>query len=162
MHKVNVNKVSSSKFEVEVELEKEAWKAAQEKAFDKLAKQVKIDGFRPGKAPKDIFVKHYGMEGLLYEASNKAIEAAYDKMIEENKDLEIVAQPMVDITKVDEKEIEYKFILTLKPEVKLGKYTGLKAKKETVKVSKEEVDNSIKEMQNRFKENVLKETTKCK
>ena len=43
------------------------------------------------------------------------------------------------------------------PEAELGKYTGLKAKKETVKVSKEEVDNSIKEMQNRFKENVLKE-----
>ena len=143
--------------EVIIKISGKEWEKYLDDAFKKANKNAKIAGFRPGKAPKDIFIKHYGMESLLYEASNKAIEAAYDKMIEENKDLEIVAQPMVDITKVDEKEIEYKFVLTLKPEVKLGKYTGLKAKKEAVKVTKEEVDNSVKEMQNRYKENVLKD-----
>ena len=143
--------------EVIIKISGKEWEKYLDDAFKKANKNAKIAGFRPGKAPKDIFIKHYGMESLLYEASNKAIEAAYDKMIEENKDLEIVAQPMVDITKVDEKEIEYKFVLTLKPEVKLGKYTGLKAKKENVKVTKDEVDASVKEMQNRYKENVVKE-----
>ena len=143
--------------EILIKIDGKEWEKYLDEAFKKANKKAKIAGFRPGKAPKDVFLKNYRIESLLYEASNKAIEAAYDKMIEENKDLEIVAQPLVDITKIDEKEVEFKFTLILKPEVKLGKYKNLKAKLEKEKVTKEEVDNAVKEMQNRFKENVLKE-----
>lgn len=143
--------------EVIIKIEGKEWEKFMDDAFLRANKKAKIAGFRPGKAPKDIFIKNYGIEGILYEASNKAVESAYDKMIEDNKDLEIVAQPIVDINKIDEKGVEFKFTLILKPEVKLGKYKGLKAKKETVKVSKDEVDTAVKEMQNRFKENIVKE-----
>lgn len=143
--------------EILVKIEGKEWENLLDKAFKKANKKAKIAGFRPGKAPKEIFIKHYGMESLYYEASNDAIEVAYDKMLEENSDLDIVAQPVVDITNIDENGVEFKFTLTLKPEVKLGKYQGLKAKKEKVKVTKEEVEDSINHMREHYKENFVKD-----
>ena len=143
--------------EILVKIEGKEWEDLLDKAFKKANKKAKIAGFRPGKAPKEIFIKHYGMESLYYEASNDAIEVAYDKMLEENSDLDIVAQPVVDITNIDENGVEFKFTLTLKPEVKLGKYQGLKAKKEKVKVTKEEVEDSINHMREHYKENFVKD-----
>ena len=106
--------------EIVIKVEGKEWEEALDKAFKKANAKAKIDGFRPGKAPKDVYLKHYGIESLFMEASNIAVESAYKKMIEENKNLEIAAQPVLDIRSIDEKYIEYVFTITLKPEVKLG------------------------------------------
>jgi len=142
---------------ITIKIDGEEWSKLVDDAFHKANKKAKIAGFRPGKAPKDIFVKHYGMESLYYEASNKAVEVAYEKMLDENSDLDIVTQPTVDIHNIGEDGVEFEFTLTLKPEVKLGTYKGLKAKKEKVKVTKEEIEESINHMREHYKENVLKD-----
>ena len=143
--------------EVVIKIEGKEWSDALDKAFKNISKDKTIAGFRKGKAPKDIYLKHYGVESLFYEASNICVDKAYNKMIEENKDLTIVSQPILDIKSVDEKYIEYVFTLTLKPEVKLGKYKGLSVKKEKVKVTKEEIEHEIKHMQEDYKEIVIKD-----
>ena len=143
--------------EVVIKIEGKEWEDALDKAFKKANAKAKIDGFRPGKAPKDVYLKHYGIESLFMEASNFAVESAYNKMMEENKDLQIAAQPVLDIKSIDAKYIEYVFTLTLKPEVKLGKYKGLGIKKEEVKVSKEEIDEAVNHMREHYKENIVKE-----
>ena len=143
--------------EIVIKIEGEKWEKALDKAFKKANANAKIDGFRPGKAPKNVFLKRYGIESLFMDASNYAVEDAYNQMIEENKDLEIAAQPVLDIRSIDEKYIEYVFTITLKPEVKLGKYKGLDVKKETVKVTKKEIEESIDHMREHYKENVVKE-----
>ena len=143
--------------EVVVKVEGKEWEEALDKAFKKVSKEKTIAGFRKGKAPKNIYLKHYGVESLFYEASNICVDKAYNKMIEENKDLTIVSQPILDIRTVDEKYIEYVFTLTLKPEVKLGKYTGLNVKKDKVKVTKEEVEHEINHMREDYKEIVIKD-----
>ncbi len=143
--------------EVVIKIEGKEWEDALDKAFKKANAKAKIDGFRPGKAPKDVYLKHYGIESLFIEASNFAVESAYNKMIEENKDLQIAAQPVLDIKSIDEKYIEYVFTITLKPEVKLGKYKGLGIKKEDVKVSKKEIEDSINHMREHYKENIVKD-----
>ena len=143
--------------EIVIKVEGKEWEDALDKAFKKANAKAKIDGFRPGKAPKDVYLKHYGIESLFMEASNIAVESAYKKMIEENKNLEIAAQPVLDIRSIDEKYIEYVFTITLKPEVKLGKYKGLGIKKEDVKVSKKEIDEAINHMREHYKENILKD-----
>ena len=142
---------------ITIKIDGEEWSKLVDDAFHKANKKAKIAGFRPGKAPKDIFVKHYGMESLYYEASNKAVEVAYEKMLDDNSDLDIVTQPTVDIHNIGEDGVEFEFTLTLKPEVKLGTYKGLKAKKEKVKVTKEEIEESINHMREHYKENVLKD-----
>ncbi len=145
--------------EFELKIEGKEWEEAIDKAFQKANKKAKIDGFRPGKAPKDVFLKKYGKESLYMDAADEVIEKAYTKMIEENKDVvaELVARPDIELKSIDEKGVEFKFILTLKPEVKLGKYKGLKVKKEKAEATKEEVEEAIKNIRQRYAENVLKE-----
>ena len=143
--------------DITIKIEGKKWEDALDKAFKEANKKAKIDGFRPGKAPKSVFLKRYGVESLFMDASNYCVEDAYQQMIEENKDLKIAAQPILNIKSIDEKYIEYVFTLTLKPEIKLGKYKGLSVKKDSVKVSKKEVEEEINSMREQYKENVLKE-----
>ena len=143
--------------EITIKIEGEEWSKALDKAYEKVSKKAKIDGFRPGKAPKNIFMKKYGVESLFNDASNYCIESAYKKLLDENKDLEIIAQPTVDIKSIDETYVEYLFTITVKPEVKLGKYTGLAATKEEVNVTKEEIEEAINKTREQYKENIVKD-----
>lgn len=147
----------NSEKEIIIKVEGEDWEKSLDEAFKKANRTAKIAGFRPGKAPKSVFLKHYGKESLYYEASNAAVEKAYDKLINEASDLDIVSEPRVSIENIDDNGVTFKFTLTLRPEVKLGKYTDLKVKKETVKVTKEEIEDSINHMREHYKENVTKE-----
>ena len=143
--------------EITIKIEGKEWEEAMDKAFQKANKKAKIDGFRPGKAPKDIFIKKYGKESLMMDAADLSINDAYLKMLEENKDLEIVAQPELKLKSLDENGVEFVFTLTLKPEVKLGKYKGLKVTKDSTEVTEEEIDETIMNMRNRYAENRVKD-----
>ena len=143
--------------EVVIKIEGEEWNEALDKAFKKLNKTAKIDGFRPGKAPKDVFIKKYGMSSLYMEAAEACLDKAYEEMIKQNKDEKIVAQPEISVSAVTDDYVEFKFVLTLKPEVELGKYTGLKVKKDEVKVADEEVLEALNSMRERYIENVDKD-----
>lgn len=143
--------------EVVIKIEGKEWEEALDKAFKKINATKTIDGFRKGKAPKNVFLKKYGVESLFMEASNLCVDSAYKKMIDENSKLEIAAQPILDIRSIDEKHIEYVFTLTLKPEVKLGKYKDLDVKKESVKVTKKEITEAIDHMREEYKENIIKD-----
>ena len=143
--------------EVTIKIEGQAWEDALDTAFEEANKKVKIDGFRAGKAPKDMFIKKYGKESLFLDAADVVLQSAYTKMLEENKDAEIVAQPEVNLKSIDEKGVEFNFTLTLKPEVKLGKYKKLGVKKEEVTVTKEELEKAVNETLSKYAENVTKE-----
>lgn len=145
--------------EIEITVEGKFWEEALDKAFNKANKKAKIDGFRPGKAPKDIFIKKYGMESLYMDAADEAADEAYKKLLVDNKDdmEKIVARPDMSLIHVDEKKITFKFLLTLRPEVTLGKYKGLGVKKDKVEASAEEIKQSIDSMRERYSEDVLKD-----
>ena len=143
--------------EITIKIDGKKWEAALDKAFKKLNQKAKIDGFRPGKAPKQVFLKHYGLESLFNEAAENAMEDAYKLMLEKAKDLEFAARPSLDIKSVDEKHIEYIFYITTKPEVKLGKYKGLGIKPKKVIVTKDEIAHAIDHMREHYKENVIKD-----
>ena len=143
--------------EITTKIEGAEWEKAIDKAFKEANKKAKIDGFRPGKAPKDVFIKKYGEENLMLDAADTLLQDAYTKMLEENKDLEIVAQPEVHLKSISKEAVEFTFVLTTKPEVKLGKYKKLGVKKEAVKVSKEEIDHAVEETLNRYAESVIKD-----
>ena len=143
--------------QVTIKVEGKKWEEAIDKAFKKANSKAKIDGFRPGKAPKDVFMKKYGKESLFMDAAESCIEDAYKEVLDTNKDLELVAAPQVDLKNIDDSGVEFIFTLTTKPEVKLGKYKDLKVKKMDTKVTKEEVEVEITAMRNRYAENVVKE-----
>ena len=145
------------KKEFTIEIKGKEWEEAQDQAFQKAVKTVKIDGFRKGKVPKDIFLKKYGKESLYLDAADRVLPKAYDKMLKEHKDDELVAQPDITLKSIDDKKVVFQFILITRPEVKLKKYKGLKVKKDKVEATKEEIDEVIENMRNRFAEIMPKE-----
>ena len=142
--------------EVNFKLEGKEWIELQNKAFEKLNKKANIDGFRPGKAPRDIFEKKYGKQEIILEAADEATNKEYKRLLGENKITPII-EPKVELIKCDSDTLEVKFTFITDPEVTLGEYTNLKVKKEKAKVTKEELDNSIKELLNEYAEVVVKE-----
>lgn len=151
--------MSKNEKEIKFKIEGKEWQDALDKSFVKNNKKAKIDGFRPGKAPKDVFIKKYGIESLFMDAADIAVDIAYNKMLKENKEdvQKLVARPDISIESIDDKSISLKFILTLRPEVKLGKYTDLGVTKEKAKVTKKEIEESINNMRSRYAEDVIKE-----
>ncbi len=143
--------------EVDVRIEGEEWQEALDKAFEQENAKKTIDGFRQGKAPKDVYLKKYGIGSLLGPAAELKFEDAYRKMIEENKDLEIIAQPQGNVTKLEESGVEYRFSLPLRPEVKLGEYKNLGVEKPEVTVTDEEVKEELEKLKKQYAELIVKE-----
>ncbi len=143
--------------EISIKIEGEVWQQALDDAFKEANEKVKMDGFRKGKAPKDIFLKKYGLESLYEGATDKVLNEAYIKLLQENQTLEIVCQPEVRINDINEEGVEFVFGLTLKPEVKLGKYKNLGIKKEEVKVIAKEIDQALEETLDKYTEMAIKD-----
>lgn len=142
MEKINVNVV---KFEVKVEAAK--FNEALTKAYKKNAKQFNVPGFRKGKVPMNVVKKYYGVEVLLEDAINYAIEGSYPEVLSENNIIP-VDYPQIDVVEVGEgKDLVYTAEVTVYPEVELGQYTGLNIEKKTYEVSEEEITKKLAEMQ---------------
>ena len=149
-------KNDKNKHEKTIIIDGDAWKNALTKAYEKNNKKAKIDGFRPGKAPYDIYVKKFGVESLFLDAADMVVEDAYLKAIEEDK-LIPVCEPEVNIKEVDDKKIEFVFTIITKPELTIKKYKNLKIKKEDASVSEEEIDEEIKHLLEHYAELEIKD-----
>ena len=142
--------------EIEIEVKNKEWKNAVDEAFNKAIKTAKIDGFRPGKAPRSVFEKKYGKVSLYYDAINALLPNLYTKVLKDNK-LEPIIDPKIDILDVNDDVCKIKFIVTTMPEVKIKKYKGLGIKKEAVKVTKKEISDEIDNLRNRYADLQIKE-----
>ena len=150
------NKENKNIHEVLIKMEGDSWKEALDFVFNEKQKTVKVDGFRKGKVPRNVYEKKFGKESLYLDAANKVLPEAYDKAIKESN-LEPVVQPSVDIKNIDENGVEFTFKIITKPEVKVKKYKGLKIKPEKVEVSEEEVNHELGHLLERYTELVTKE-----
>ena len=71
--------------EIVIKIDGDAWKEALDKAFNEKKKDAKVDGFRKGKVPKNIYIKKYGIESLFIPAADLVLQDAYTKAMEESK-----------------------------------------------------------------------------
>ena len=142
--------------EIEIKLEKNEWTKALDTAFLSEQKNAKVDGFRKGKVPRNVYEKHYGKQALYYVAINNELGMLYEKVLKDNK-LEPIMDPKIDIVEVDDEKLVVKFTITTKPEVKIKKYKGLNVKKDEVKVTKKEIDEEINNLRNRYADLVVKD-----
>ena len=141
------NKVDTNVWELEVSVDGDTFKDAVTKAYLKQRKNITIPGFRKGKAPRAFIEKYYG-EGVFYEDALEAIYPdAVASAIEEAK-LEPVDTPYdLEIPEMGNDGVTMKFNVTVKPEVELGEYKGLKATKKSTKVTADEVKAELARMQ---------------
>ncbi len=150
------NRTEDCLVEVKVTFTTEEWKDAQDKALNKLAKKVKIDGFRQGKAPIQMVKARIGKGAILEEATDMILQKNYASILLDNN-INPVGQPEVKIDELTNEVLKITVNAPVAPEVKLGEYKGLEVKKTTVKVTKKEVEEELKNYQNQFAELVIKE-----
>lgn len=134
----------------------EEWKEAMNTAFAKISKKVKVDGFRQGKVPRNVYEKKFGTGDIVSAAMEAMVDKKYGEIVVKEK-LVPVVEPKLDIVNADENGFEVNFTFVLDPEVKLGKYKGLGVKKEIVKVTKKEIEHEISHVLDRYAELVSKD-----
>lgn len=151
--------MAKNKDVVTIEIAGKDWEKALDKAFKKKVKDVKVDGFRKGSVPKNIYIEKFGIESLYMDAANDVVQDAYTKALQDSK-VEPVIEPAIDVKEINEEKVVFEITITGKPDVKLGDYKNLKVKKEDVEVSKEEVDHEIEHLREQFAEIRVKEDGK--
>ncbi len=136
------NKTDKNTVELVVEVKGDEFKAAVDAAFKKNIKKMTVPGFRKGKAPRKMVEKLYG-EGVFYDdAINALYPAAYDAAVSE-AGISPVDNPAVEVTSVDSEGFEFKAKVTVKPEVEVKDYKGIKAVKNVYNVTETMVKSEI-------------------
>lgn len=145
--KTTVTHESDTRVKVVVAADHAELAAAEQVALKRLAKTVKVNGFRTGHVPLEIVKKHADLNALAQET----LDAALNRAVAEaflNNNLQVLARPEVEIKKyVPGELLEFTAEADVLPEVKLGDYKKLKAKKVAVNVNKKEIDEVIERIQ---------------
>lgn len=144
---------------IKITVDGESWQNCLDKAYDKKKKDIKVDGFRKGAVPKDIYIKKVGVETLFMDACDIAINERYESTLKE-ANVTLACEPTVNIESVDKDSCVIEFTFISKPEVTLGAYTKLGVKREEVKVTKEEIEHEINHIKEHMAEVVIKENGK--
>lgn len=140
---LQVEKLEKNMAKLTIEASAEDLEKAIEKAYQKQKSQISIPGFRKGKVPRQMVEKMYGKEVFYEDAANALIPDAYDKALEECEE-DIVSSPKIEVTQIEAgKPFIFTATVALKPEVKLGKYKGVKVDKIDTEVTEEEVNAEI-------------------
>ena len=142
--------------ELKVTIEGENWKTAQKKAFNKLAKELEIPGFRKGSVPAAMAKKYVPAQKIMLEAVEHCAQELLDAGIDEHS-LWPISRPELNIEEISEEAATMSFTFAVKPEVKLGEYKGLAYEVAETSVSEEEVDAELKRIQENFAELEVKE-----
>ena len=141
-------KLEKSMVELTVEVNAADFEAAIEKAYKKQRGQIRVPGFRPGKAPRKMMEQMYGSSVFYEEAVNIALPDAYANAIKE-QELDVVGYPKVELQDVSKDGFSFKATVAVYPEVTLGQYKGIEAPKYEAAVTEEDVNGRLKEMADR-------------
>lgn len=146
---LQVEKLEKNMAKLTIEAGADELEKAIEKAYQKQKNKISIPGFRKGKVPRQMVEKMYGKEVFYEDAANELIPDAYDKALDECEE-DIVSSPKIEVVQIEAgKPFIFTATVALKPEVKLGKYKGVKVDKIDTEVTDEDVDAQInKEREN--------------
>src|SRR4051795_9830659 len=120
-----VETLSPTRARITVEVPFEELKPTLDAAYQAIAKQINVPGFRKGKVPPPVIDRQVGRGAVLDQAINEAVPRLYVEALQENE-LEPLAQPEIDITKLEDNErLEFTAEVDVRPELDLPDYTGL-------------------------------------
>ena len=144
---VQVETLEKSMARLTIEVSAEEFESAMQKSYLKNRNRIQMQGFRKGRAPRNLIERVYGA-GIFYEdAANLLIPDAYDAAAKESG-LEITSRPEIDVTQIEKgKPFIFTALVAVKPEVKLGEYKGLSYEAAPVEVTEEEVDAELRKVQ---------------
>lgn len=139
--KTEVKKLDSTKCELSVAVSGELVKNKFEEVFSQIAKEAKVPGFRPGKAPRDILEKHYAasvhdqvLKDLVPDVYNQAITA---------EKLDVIELPQITDVKLDRSNLSFKAVVEVSPEIALKDYKKQKINYKLITVSADEIKKHV-------------------
>lgn len=160
--KYESKKLPKSQIEMVVEVPYEEVKKYLTAAAEKVSREAKIEGFRPGKAPYEIVKQKFGEMAILQEASEDIVIKTYHEAIVSSK-LVTIGQPKIEIEKLaPENDFVYKATVAVLPEVKIGDFSGLKLQRASATVADGEVEKIIEDIKKmRAKQTLIEREAKA-
>ncbi|MBU0573792.1 MAG: trigger factor [Candidatus Margulisiibacteriota bacterium] len=148
--KITKNDRKDNTVTLDVEVGPQELEKAVDVTMENAGKRIKIPGFRKGKAPKNILEKALDPEAIRAQAIQDLISEQYPKIVAEAK-IEPVDLPRIDVKETKEDmPLVFSVVVDVYPEVKLGKYKGLKVEKKKAEITDEDVVKALADLQKRF------------
>jgi trigger factor len=152
--KTTVDRIKPTRVKLTITATPEDLRPSIDHAYEHIAEDVTIPGFRKGKVPPAILEKRVGKPAILAHAINDGLDRIYREAVEQN-DVRVIGQPQADIKSTpDENTFEGDLVVEIevevRPEIKLPDYKGLKVKVSDVAVTKDEVEAELDNLRARF------------
>jgi len=145
-----VESIDPTRAKVTVEVPFAELKPSLDAAYQRIAKQVNIPGFRKGKVPPPVIDRQVGRGAVLDEAINDALPKLYVQALQDN-DLQPLAQPEIDVTKLEDNTLfEFTAEVDVRPAIEVPAYDALSVEVEDITVSEEDIDDEVKSLRERF------------
>ena len=150
--KSEVSTLESNKVKLVVEVDESELDVHIDEAFKKIAQEIRLPGFRPGKAPRKVLEARIGKEYARGEALREALPEYYRQAIIEH-DVDVIAPPDLDITAGEEEgDVAFEAVVEIRPEVTVAGYNGLQVEIPAPVASDEEIESQIEALRNQFAE----------
>lgn len=148
--KSTVEQLSPTRVKINVEVPFDELKPNFDRAYRKIAQQVRIPGFRPGKAPARVLESRIGRAPVLDEVVNEVIPAKYMEAVQSGE-VRTLGQPDFEVTKLEDKDVlEFTAEVDIRPEIDMPEFDGLEVSVDDVELSDDEVDEQLDELRARF------------
>ena len=145
-----VETLSPTRAKITVEVPFEELKPSLDAAYQAIAKQINIPGFRKGKVPPPVIDRQVGRGAVLDEAINDALPKLYVQALQEN-DLQPLAQPEIDVTKLEDNSLfEFTAEVDVRPTIEVPSYDAITVQVDDVTVSDDDVDEQVESLRERF------------
>src|SRR5947208_14561354 len=145
-----VEPLEGNKVKVSVEVDEAEFDKAIDAAFRKIARETRIPGFRPGKAPRRILEARLGTDVARQEAMHDALHVFYVKALEE-QDVDAIAAPEIEITGGRESEpVQFEAVVEVHPQVSVAGYEGLRVTVPSPAVSDEEAHRQVEHLREQY------------
>jgi len=148
--KTAVEELSPTRVRLTVEVPFKELEPSLQAAYKKVAQQVRVPGFRPGKVPARIIEQRFGRAVVLEETLNDALPKLYGQAVDES-DVFPVSQPEIEVTKIEDGEqVEFTAEVDVRPTFDVPDYDGLEVVVDAVEVTDEDIDTQIDALRQRF------------
>jgi trigger factor len=141
-----LTRLAPTQVELHVPISADDLSAAEDRAFRKLAKNVRLPGFRPGKVPRKVFEQNYGTDRIASQALEDVVPELFAKAVREH-DLHPVDRPKMELLPDDAgKPSGFKAVVDVRPEIDLKSYKGIEVKAPDETISDDDVESSLQQI----------------
>jgi len=145
-----VETLSPTRVKLTVEVPFDELKPSVDTAYKKMAQQVRLKGFRPGKVPPAMIDQYVGRSAVLEEAVNDALPRLYGEAVREN-DVDILGHPEIEVTQfTDGDQLVFTAEVDVRPPIELPDYDGLPVTVDDAEVDDDKVEEQIQALRDRF------------